>query len=338
MVELHNRYFFILLPIYITYILLTSTTFFIFTTTLSIFSSTTGCLIPDDLNVFNSIGYRGYKICYKIKVENTFSYTMIYIIVIYLFVASISKLFFVALFIRHAEKSNLMNFKKEKIPFISLILYTLLFNVNLISAAFSFSKNIGTKTTMDVLLCSTPLNDNLNDIQFSPSLKWFQSTTDYSLDQLIDKFQLDKVSFLHFANSTSTNDCGLNGKFNPVETKLSISLILVFLMFIFIVSAVAMSMFMIGSSKNSRKRFLMNCLIKHDVTIVESNKEMFNDFVLNNFNHDEIFLLRFMEEVLGDTDLINELWDTYKNSRIVVVIADPLPEINGLNSPAAEAA
>ena len=76
-------------------------------------------------------------------------------------------------------------------------------------------------------------------------------------------------------------------------------------------------MFMISLTKNSRKKFMMNRLIKHDTTIVDSNKEMFNNFVFNNFNQDEIFFLRFMEVVMGDRDLINELWDIYKNNHLV---------------------
>ena len=327
MAKLENSYFPFLLSIYFLCILSTAIVCFIILTS-SVFSSFTGCLISDDY----SIAYRPYKICIQTK-ENSFSFTMIRIIVIDQFVTSISILFFQCFFIGYAKRSNLMNFKKKNIPVISLIAMNFLFNILLIIPGLFILNYIKNESTINVLLCSTPLNDNSHD-----KLKWFQSTKDYSLDQLVNQYKLDKVSFLHFVNSANINDCNQNGQYIPVDTKIETSRNFVVLLFSLIGSSVATAMVMFVFTESSRKKFLMKCLIKHDVTIVESNKEMFNNFVLNNFNPDEIFLLRFMEEVLGDTDLINELWDTYKNSRIVVVIADPLPEINGLNSPAAEAA
>ena len=331
--KLENNNFKIVLVLYVFFLAATYFTFVVFTIILiAYFSSNTGCLILDYLNVFDSITSRGYTICYKIKEENYFSFIMIEIIMMCLLVSSYTQFIYWNSYFRYVAEKNLITVKKIKKTVTFLVLLGFFFHFFLIVSGLFFLNNVKTKTTIDVFLCAA--TSNSQEIGYSPPLKWSHGRKYHSKDKSINKFKLiDKYSFLNFVDSTSVNDCGKIKE--PIKLTKIIGYYETFSMYNNLVITsflISFSMFMISLTKNSRKKFLMNRLIKHDKTIVDSNKEMFNNFVFNNFNQDEIFVLRFMEVVTGDGDLINKLWDIYKNNHQVDSIGNPSRGIYDLNS------
>ena len=128
---------------------------------------------------------------------------------------------------------------------------------------------------------------------------------------LITKFQ-------QLANSNTTN-CDLKGEYKAVCTTTRSKVMLIILWFWIIIVLMfcfySLSNFIIGLTKHSRMKFIKKYLMRHDMEIDGSNKEMLNSFVYKYLKQDGVLMLRIAAfSLINGEKLIFELWDEYKNS------------------------
>ena len=135
-----------------------------------------------------------------------------------------------------------------------------------------------------------------------------------SISNSISKFQIasNSTSFLNMTN------CDLKGDYKAVCT-ITRSKIMLFIFWLWVIIVLmfclySLSKFIIGLTKQSRMNFIKKYLIRHDIKVDGSNKEMLNSFVYKYLKQDGVLMLRIaINCVTNGEELIFEQWDEFKS-------------------------